>query len=132
MIGIGFSSKTVSLSRAPGWEPESWGYHGDDGHCFAAQTVGKSYGPKFGPGDTVGCLVNFRLGQALFTRNGIELRTYTSFFSIPLAPIVFLASGSCLPYTVKSLRPEYKWSKHFGRPPGLAVLLPRLAWLCRS
>ncbi|KAH8881612.1 ran-binding protein [Thozetella sp. PMI_491] len=73
MIGIGFSSKTVSLSRAPGWEPESWGYHGDDGHCFAAQTVGKSYGPKFGPGDTVGCLVNFRLGQALFTRNGIEL-----------------------------------------------------------
>ncbi|GAB1313899.1 CTLH/CRA C-terminal to lish motif domain-containing protein [Madurella fahalii] len=72
-IAIGFSSKTASLSRAPGWEPESWGYHGDDGHCFAAQNVGKPYGPRFGTGDTVGCLVNFRLGQAMFTLNGKEL-----------------------------------------------------------
>ncbi|KAK1750591.1 hypothetical protein QBC47DRAFT_406951 [Echria macrotheca] len=72
-IGIGFSSKSVSLQRAPGWEPESWGYHGDDGHSFAAQNVGKPYGPKFGPGDTVGCLVNFRLGHALFTKNGEDL-----------------------------------------------------------
>jgi hypothetical protein len=63
----------ASLSRAPGWEPETWGYHGDDGHCFAAQTVGKAYGPRFGTGDTVGCLVNFRLGQAMFTLNGKEL-----------------------------------------------------------
>lgn len=63
----------MSLQRAPGWEPESWGYHGDDGNCFAAQNVGKSYGPKFGPNDTVGCLVNFRLGHALFTKNGDDL-----------------------------------------------------------
>ncbi|KAK3327322.1 hypothetical protein B0T19DRAFT_484453 [Cercophora scortea] len=72
-IGIGFSGRSVALQRAPGWEPESWGYHGDDGHCFASQNVGKSYGPKFGPGDTVGCLLNFRLGQALFTKNGVQL-----------------------------------------------------------
>lgn len=72
-IGIGFSSRTVSLQRAPGWEPESWGYHGDDGHCFAAQNVSKAYGPKFGPGDTIGCLINFRLGHALFTKNGEDL-----------------------------------------------------------
>ncbi|KAK0635572.1 hypothetical protein B0T17DRAFT_587040 [Bombardia bombarda] len=72
-IGVGFASKSVALQRAPGWEPESWGYHGDDGHCFAAQNVGKSYGPKFGPKDTIGCLINFRLGHALFTKNGDEL-----------------------------------------------------------
>ncbi|KAK0728469.1 hypothetical protein B0T26DRAFT_738802 [Lasiosphaeria miniovina] len=72
-IGIGFSSRSVSLQRPPGWEPESWGYHGDDGRCFAAQNVGKSYGPKFGSGDTAGCLVNFRLGHALFTKNGVDL-----------------------------------------------------------
>ncbi|KAK1829062.1 SPRY domain-containing protein [Podospora conica] len=69
-IGIGFSTQSVSLQRAPGWEPDSWGYHGDDGNCFSAQNVGKAYGPKFGPGDTVGCLVNFRQGQASFTKNG--------------------------------------------------------------
>ncbi|KAL2018836.1 hypothetical protein VTK56DRAFT_325 [Thermocarpiscus australiensis] len=73
-IAIGFASKFASLSRAPGWEPESWGYHGDDGHCFAAQNVGKPYDRQFGSGDTVGCLVNFRLGHALFTLNGQELK----------------------------------------------------------
>ncbi|KAK3325598.1 hypothetical protein B0H66DRAFT_129849 [Apodospora peruviana] len=72
-IGIGFSSRSVALTRPPGWEPESWGYHGDDGNSFAAQNVGKPYGPKFGPGDTVGCLLNFREGTALFTKDGNDL-----------------------------------------------------------
>jgi Ran-binding protein 9/10 len=70
LIGVGFSSKSASLNRAPGWEPESWGYHGDDGHCFQAQNVGKQYGPTFGYGDTIGCGVNFRTGTAFFTKNG--------------------------------------------------------------
>ena len=85
-IAIGFSSRSVSLQRAPGWEPESWGYHGDDGHCFSAQNVGKTYGPKFGPGDTVGCLVNFRQGQAMFTKNG-EMLSTLAFLSRHLAYI---------------------------------------------
>ncbi|KAL2131100.1 hypothetical protein VTI74DRAFT_5552 [Chaetomium olivicolor] len=72
-IAIGFASKEANLARAPGWEPESWGYHGDDGHSFASQNVGKPYAEQFGVGDTVGCLINFRLGHALFTKNGKEL-----------------------------------------------------------
>ncbi|KAL2258188.1 hypothetical protein VTK26DRAFT_8617 [Humicola hyalothermophila] len=72
-IGIGFASKDTSLARAPGWEPDSWAYHGDDGHCFAGHSSGKPYEKPFGAGDVVGCLVNFRLGHALFTRNGQEL-----------------------------------------------------------
>ncbi|ROV96824.1 hypothetical protein VMCG_07920 [Cytospora schulzeri] len=74
-IGIGFSSKSVSLNRAPGWEPESWGYHGDDGHCFASQNAGKHYGPTFTTGDVIGCGVNFRTGTAFFTKNGVHLGT---------------------------------------------------------
>ncbi|KAG8158624.1 hypothetical protein KVR01_011746 [Diaporthe batatas] len=70
LIGVGFSSKSASLNRAPGWEPESWGYHGDDGHCFQAQNAGKQYGPTFGYGDVIGCGVNFRTGTAFFTKNG--------------------------------------------------------------
>jgi Ran-binding protein 9/10 len=69
-IGIGFSSKSVSLSRVPGWEPESWGYHGDDGNIYASQNVGKSYNATFGAGDCIGCGINFNKGQAFFTRNG--------------------------------------------------------------
>ncbi|KAK7737924.1 hypothetical protein SLS53_006302 [Cytospora paraplurivora] len=74
-IGIGFSGKDVSLSRAPGWEPESWGYHGDDGHCFASQNAGKHYGPTFSTGDVIGCGVNFSTGTAFFTKNGFYLDT---------------------------------------------------------
>ncbi|AEO62326.1 uncharacterized protein THITE_2106386 [Thermothielavioides terrestris NRRL 8126] len=72
-IAIGFASKEASVTRAPGWEPDSWGYHGDDGNSFASQNVGKPYAAQFGTGDTVGCLLNFRLNHALFTKNGQEL-----------------------------------------------------------
>lgn len=72
-IGIGFSGKNVALTRAPGWENESWGYHGDDGHIFASQNVGKHYGPTFSSGDTIGCGINFRTSTAFFTKNGRSL-----------------------------------------------------------
>ncbi|KAI9805794.1 MAG: hypothetical protein M1825_000408 [Sarcosagium campestre] len=74
-IGIGFSSANVSLNRLPGWEPESWAYHGDDGHSFCCSHTGKDYGPKFAAGDTIGCGVNFRTGSAFFTKNGLSLGT---------------------------------------------------------
>lgn len=77
-IAIGFASKEASTSRAPGWEPGSWGYHGDDGHSFASQNTGQPYAEQFGVGDTVGCLVNFRLGHALFTKNGRQLGMFDS------------------------------------------------------
>jgi hypothetical protein len=76
-IGIGFSSKAVSLSRLPGWEPESWAYHGDDGHSFCCQNSGKHYGPPFTAGDVIGCGVNFRTGSAFFTKNGDHLGSFS-------------------------------------------------------
>ena len=72
-IGIGFSSKSVPLSRLPGWEPESWAYHGDDGNSFCCQSSGRTYGPPFTAGDIIGCGVNFRTGSAFFTKNGEHL-----------------------------------------------------------
>lgn len=72
-IGIGFSSKSVPLSRLPGWEPESWAYHGDDGNSFCCQSSGRGYGPPFTAGDIIGCGVNFRTGSAFFTKNGEHL-----------------------------------------------------------
>ena len=70
MIGVGFSGPKVVLSRIPGWEPESYAYHGDDGQCFSNTTSGKPYGPKFGTLDVIGCGINFRTGTAFFTKNG--------------------------------------------------------------
>ncbi|KAF2732669.1 Ran-binding protein-like protein [Polyplosphaeria fusca] len=70
MIGVGFSGPKVPLSRIPGWEPESYAYHGDDGQSFSNTTSGKPYGPKFGTLDCIGCGINFRTGSAFFTKNG--------------------------------------------------------------
>ncbi|CAG8636331.1 8409_t:CDS:10, partial [Funneliformis caledonium] len=72
-IGIGFCSKQVHLNRLPGWEPDSWGYHGDDGHSFCCSGTGRQYGPTFTTGDTVGCCLNFRDGTAFYTKNGKHL-----------------------------------------------------------
>ncbi|KAK7942950.1 SPRY domain-containing protein [Apiospora aurea] len=74
-ISVGFSHRPVSLARLPGWESDSYGYHGDDGHVYAGHQSGKVYGPTFGVGDTIGCGVNFKNGTAFFTKNGIHLGT---------------------------------------------------------
>jgi hypothetical protein len=70
MIGVGFSGANASLEKLPGWEPDSWAYHGDDGKSFCCQLQGKPYGPTFSSGDVIGCGVNFMTGCAFFTKNG--------------------------------------------------------------
>ncbi|KAL1739540.1 concanavalin A-like lectin/glucanase domain-containing protein [Schizophyllum fasciatum] len=70
-ISIGFSGKDVKLARLPGWEPHSWGYHGDDGCSFAAERGGTKYGPMFGTGDVVGCGIDFTINRAFYTKNGV-------------------------------------------------------------
>ena len=77
MIGIGFSGPKASLNRLPGWEPESWAYHGDDGFSFSCTASGKPYGPKFAAWDVVGCGVNFETGSAFFTKNGVFLGAWS-------------------------------------------------------
>ncbi|RSM17405.1 hypothetical protein CDV31_003821 [Fusarium ambrosium] len=74
-IGIGFSTKTATLSRPVGWEPEAWGYHGDDGRCFTGQNIGRHFGPLYNANDVIGCGVNFRDSTAFFTKNGVKIGT---------------------------------------------------------
>ena len=81
MIGVGFSGLKASLEKFPGWEPESWAYHGDDGKSFCCQSTGKSYGPTFTTGDVIGCGVNFMTGCAFFTKNGV-------FQGVPKNPVM--------------------------------------------
>jgi len=72
-ISIGFAAGDVKLSRLPGWEKNSWGYHGDDGYSFSAEKNGTPYGPKFGTGDVVGCGVDFSQNRAFYTKDGAFL-----------------------------------------------------------
>ena len=72
MISVGFSTQTAKLEKLPGWEPESWGYHGDDGKLYE-KSIGKVYGPTFTTGGVIGCGVNFRTNTAFFTNGGNPL-----------------------------------------------------------
>ncbi|KAI1701983.1 SPRY domain-containing protein [Ditylenchus destructor] len=72
-MGIGFSEKTVNLNRLPGWDPTSYGYHGDDGNFFSSSGKGVEYGPTFTTDDIVGCGVNFVTREIFFTKNGTHL-----------------------------------------------------------
>ncbi|KAF8953208.1 Ran-binding protein 9 [Entomortierella lignicola] len=72
-IGIGVCNATVDLNRLPGWEPQSWGYHGDDGNSFEGCGNGRPFGPVFTTGDVIGCGVNFRDMTLFFTKNGVHL-----------------------------------------------------------
>ncbi|KAH8834895.1 hypothetical protein DL96DRAFT_1572181 [Flagelloscypha sp. PMI_526] len=69
----GFAGPNVKTSRLPGWEPNSWGFHADDGHVFQQERNGSAYGPSFGTGDVIGCGIDFSSGRAFYTRNGAFL-----------------------------------------------------------
>jgi len=72
-IGIGFAVQDVKLDRLPGWEPHSYGYHGDDGHVFNGRGTGRPYGPQFGTGDWIGVIYNRVERTISFTKKGYDL-----------------------------------------------------------
>lgn len=78
-MGIGLSEKNVSLNRLPGWDPISYGYHGDDGNFFSSSGKGVEYGPTFTTGDVIGCGLNFVTRQLFFTKNGQHLGIFLNF-----------------------------------------------------
>ncbi|KAI0638786.1 SPRY-domain-containing protein [Trametes polyzona] len=72
-ISVGFSAPDVRLSRLPGWERNSWGYHADDGWAFPGHKDGSPYGPTFDTGDVIGCGVDFSQNRVFYTKNGTFL-----------------------------------------------------------
>ena len=56
-----------------GWEKQSYGYHGDDGHSFCSSGTGKPYGPTFTTGDVIGCCINLIDNTCFYTKNGVNL-----------------------------------------------------------
>ncbi|GLC55921.1 hypothetical protein PLESTB_001044600 [Pleodorina starrii] len=73
-IAIGFADKSFKLTRQPGWEIGSYGYHGDDGKKFIGSGHGEDYGPTFSTGDTVGAGIHMGRQELFFTKNGTKLK----------------------------------------------------------
>ena len=72
-MGVGLSAQGVNMNRLPGWDKQSYGYHGDDGHSFCSSGTGQAYEPTFTTNDVIGCGLNLSDGSCFYTKNGIHL-----------------------------------------------------------
>jgi len=90
-MGIGLAAQEVNMQRLPGWDKQSFGYHGDDGHSFNSSGTGKPYGPTFTTGDVIGCAYNLVENTCYYTKNGLNLgQAFENLPNVPLFPTVGL------------------------------------------
>ena len=70
-VAIGLTTRSFPLTkRLPGWDVSSYGYHSDDGSLFNATHSVLSSAPTYGPGDTVGCGLDYSTRHIFFVKNG--------------------------------------------------------------
>lgn len=79
-IGIGVGERKYSMAAMPGWNPNSCGYHADDGKLFLEAGRGADFAETCVAGDSVGCGVDFDaegVGEGyvnvFFTKNGQQV-----------------------------------------------------------
>lgn len=97
-IGIGLSGGSVDLENMPGWRPDSFGYHGDDGQKYVeCGDTGIAYGPTFGTGDVIGMCWDVVDNLVFYTKNGASLHYAFAELSGFLYPTIgMLTSGGCV------------------------------------
>ena len=69
-VAIGLVSAEVDHISLPGWNTSSFGLHSDDARTFHDSSYGLQWGRRYYAGDTVGCGIDFKTQQVLFTLNG--------------------------------------------------------------
>ncbi|XP_053207512.1 ran-binding protein 10-like [Panonychus citri] len=90
-MGIGLAAQGANMQRLPGWDKQSYGYHGDDGNSFCSSGTGQPYGPIFTTNDVIGCGYNIVENNCFFTKNGHNLGiAFTDLPNIPLYPTIGL------------------------------------------
>ena len=78
-IGIGVGEKGYAMSRMPGWNRNSCGYHADDGKLYQESGMGRPFGPTCTDGDRMGCGVEYSTDSGpgyvsvFFMKNGKQV-----------------------------------------------------------
>lgn len=91
-IAIGFTSDNFKMRRQPGWDPNSCGYHGDDGLLYRGHAKGEPFGPTYTSSDIVGAGINYAAHQFFFTKNGQLVGTLYKDINPPLFPTIAVHS----------------------------------------
>uniref|UniRef100_A0A0X3P5V6 Ran-binding protein 10 n=1 Tax=Schistocephalus solidus TaxID=70667 RepID=A0A0X3P5V6_SCHSO len=73
VVSVGISTKRFGLSKLPGLDSNSFGYHSDGSIYNGSQSNSIKFGPTFSESDTIGCGVDLIKKSLFFTRNGIFL-----------------------------------------------------------
>ncbi|KAI7766583.1 hypothetical protein LZL87_014146 [Fusarium oxysporum] len=71
-ICIGLGRGGCDVDRMPGWDPDTWGLHDDDGGLYHGDGFARhtSSEREFGAGDTIGVLVDTLVGKVFYSKNG--------------------------------------------------------------
>ncbi|KAH6558371.1 hypothetical protein KP509_1Z067400 [Ceratopteris richardii] len=92
-ISIGFTDEHFKTTRQPGWDPNTYGYHGDDGYLYyRGNGHGEPFGSTFQTGDTVGAGINYSSQEIFFTLNGKLVGSRHKDVKCPLYPSVGMHS----------------------------------------
>jgi hypothetical protein len=97
-IGLGFGVLGIfpTTGEMPGWEPHSYGYHGDDGTKFGAGATPNKW-PTWEDGDVIGCGIDFPRRTIFYTRNGTLLGDgFCNILDDNLMPVVSFHSPNVL------------------------------------
>jgi len=79
-VAVGIALADFNLHKyMPGWDLNSFGYHGDDGALYhgagtpIARNADAEPLPTFGAGDCVGCGIDYAKNALFYTKNGVFL-----------------------------------------------------------
>ena len=75
-VAVGICTRTTPLHSFPGWDPCSFGYHGDDGNIFCETDADPKYTPEkpFKSGDPIGVALDFNSATLTFYRKQKEIQ----------------------------------------------------------
>ncbi|XP_055461507.1 ran-binding protein 9-like, partial [Psammomys obesus] len=91
-MAVGLSAQSVNMNILPGWDKDSYCYHGDDGHVYCSSGPGQPYGPTFTTGDVIRCCVNIINNTCFYTKNGDSLGVAFIHLTPNLYPTVWLVT----------------------------------------
>lgn len=138
-VAVGLATNSFRCHRGlPGWDSQSFAYHGDDGGLYHASGRKIGHGPTFGAGDTIGCGVDYARGNIFLTKNGKFLGTAwkevdAEYLEDELYPVVGLDTnapirlnfGGDKPFLYdlntiheeqwELIRPRYQWSRRISK-----------------